>query len=436
MPITVKRLGALAGYTSWPIPRNNKWIHFGDSRVSIDTENGSTEATPRTTAYGSAAWCQHTSNYRGRYVGNYGVNANTLDQMITRLTNVETRGQVLSNDAGVCVFTGGVNNTNESISTVGPKYDTIIKTLVDSGFVVLWENELPNTDQSTQGAANLGRRDYIDNAYYPGYMDRIIKVPTYDALAAAPRSYFFREGLRTPPDLLHPNLAGNRIRGQLRGAILDQLYAAAGYGPRAKLASKVGTGAPMFVGTGGSLGGAGASGVMSDGWSPDVPPTGLTVVYSKATDPDGYDQQVVTVTGTAGALGTTQQWNLANYGLGGAWAKSGDTVQHVCRVIVDSGNVGLCGLGVGQYVNNNDQAIFQNGVAFGGTVYNSYSLDGGAWGGAPFDGVVMSQPNTLDPTFTASATKSIGPLIYMSVLGGTAVNATIRFSRSTLQLNA
>lgn len=434
MPTTVKRLGALAGYTAWPVPRNNKWIHLGDSRVSIDTENTGTEVTNRATSYGSAAWCQHTSNYRGRYVGNYGVNANTLDQMITRLTSVETRGQVLSNDAGVCAVTGGVNNTTEVIGTVGPKYDTLIKTLVDSGFVVLWENELPNTDQSTQGAANLGRRDYIDNAYYPGYMDRIIKVPTYDALAAAPRSYFFRDGLRTPPDLLHPNLAGNRIRGQLRGVILDQLYAAAGYGPRAKLATKVGPGAPMFVGNTGGLGGA--TGFMSDGWSPDPPPAGLTVVYSKATDPDGYDQQVVTVTGTAGSLGSTQQWNIPNNGLGGAWAQSGDTVQHACRVIVDSGNVGLCGLGVGQNVQNSTLSLFQNQVMFGGTVYNSYSLDGGAWGGAPFDGVVMSQPATLDAGWTAAASKSIQPILYMSALGGVAVNFTIRFSRSTLQLNA
>lgn len=430
-------VGLRPGGIALPIPTNNQFAIFGDSRTSNSTENTGTEVPARLTSYGYGAWALHGCRYRGKLVGNYGVNANTLTNMQTRLTSVETRGQVLATPASVVVFLGGVNDATSPIGTTGPLYDSIITQLRDAGKIVVLLNEIPNTDQSTQGAVHLLRRGYLDAVVYSG--NKVVKLNSYDLMALSPTSYNFKTGYITPPDLLHPNLNGNRVLGTAVGNILNALFTGAGFAPRDALATVVNDAAfakaTMFNGTTGSNGGGGASGLVADNWNADIPPTGLTVVYSKGTDPNGYEQQIVTVTGNSGTAGSIAGFDLSDFSLGGTFAVSGDTVQHGARVIIDSGNVGLVAVAVDIASSDNTNAVFQNASQFSGSVYNVRALEGGAWNGNAFDGLVLSQPLTLGAGWTASASKGIVTRIGLRFMAGQAVSATIRLSRSCVAKN-
>lgn len=501
----------------YPTPTNNQWGLIGDSRSSNSTEDSNTFHPNRLTAYGLAAWIQHFSNYRGRFVGNFGINGNTLAQVQARLNpaasavgtgtitmsggvatftdvthtsgafavgqqlfgtgvapgtyitalgtgtgsnaggtytvnipqNVAStaisaypqRSNILGSAASVFVMLIGVNNGTNPVTTDGPVYQQVVNALVAAGKIVIVLNEFPNSDQSGNGAVHFNRRRFLDGAAYLPYSSRVIKFNSYDVMAASPTSYQFKTGYLAAGDFLHPNLQANRDLGARVGAVLDAIFQMGNFAPRNNLPTYAGDAAfgvtAMMTGTTGTLGTA--TGQLATGWSMGSVPAGYSVVCSKGTDPDGYEQQVITISGTAGANGTVQSVGMSNFGLGGAFASSGDVVQAVSRIIVDAGSVGFVGPTAILNAQDSTNGVTQNAAQLSGTVYNSVAMDGG-WAGAAFDGQVMTQPITLPSgagaDWTGAASKSLQPNFQFCFLGGIAVNATIRISRVGIVKNA
>jgi hypothetical protein len=501
----------------YPIPTNNQWALIGDSRSANSTEDSNTFMPNRLTAYGLAAWIQHFSNYRGRFVGNFGINGNTLAQVQSRLnpaasavgtgaitmsggvatftdtthtsgafavgqqlfgtgvapgtyiTALQTgtgsnaggtytvlppqnvastaisaypqRANILGSAASVFVMLIGVNNGTNPVTTDGPVYQSVINALVAAGKIVVVLNEFPNSDQSGNGAVHYNRRRFLDGAAYLPYSSKVIKFNSYDVMAASPTSYQFKTGYLAAGDFLHPNLQANRDLGQRVGAVLDAIFQMGNFAPRNNLPTYAGdTGfgiAAMMTGTTGTLGTA--TGQLATGWSMSSIPAGYTVTCSKGTDPDGYEQQVISISGTAGSVGTVQSVGINNYSLGGAFASSGDVVSAVSRIIVDAGSVGFVGPTAILNAQDSTNNVTQNATQLSGTVYNSVAMDG-AWAGTAFDGQVMTQPITLpsgaNADWTGAASKSLQPNFQFCFLGGIAVQATIRISRVGIVKNA
>jgi hypothetical protein len=112
---------------------NNQIVVFGDSRTANATQYANTTATNRVTADSYIGYALIASNFRGEFTGNYGVNANILEQMLDRLGPVaQTRGQLLTTDPGksaaIVIFLGGVNNSASPVSSTGLLYQMIFQT--------------------------------------------------------------------------------------------------------------------------------------------------------------------------------------------------------------------------------------------------------------------------------------------------------------------
>lgn len=418
-----------------PVPLNNLVALVGDSRTSINSVDTNAVAMNSTVAYGYAAWIEAVCGYRAKIVGNYGVNANTLDQMITRLTSVETRGQILNSPASVFVFLGGVNNTTEVIATVGPKYQSLINQLTAAGKLCIVMNEMPNSDQSTQGPVHFGRRQYLDGAVYTND-GQVIRFNSYDLMALSPTSYFPKAGYYG--DALHPTLKGNREIGKGIGALLNQIFAS--FPVRNGLATVKSATNMMFNGVAGALG-TGATGSMATDWNGDAIPAGLTVAYSKGVDPDGYEQQIITISGTPTAAAPTfAQWMLNCYSIAGTSFVSGNAIQHGVRCIIDAGNTGLVGVEPVFAANDNTNSVYLRAESFTTNIYDNASTTTATWlagdmKGEAFDHVILSPQITLGTGWTASASKSVNPRVGITFRGGSAVNAVIKLSRSTLLVN-
>ncbi|MBC7618007.1 MAG: hypothetical protein H7293_03270 [Candidatus Saccharibacteria bacterium] len=418
-----------------PMPLNNLVAIVGDGRTAISSKDSSVVQMGDKTAYGYTSWLEAASNYRAKVVGNYGVNPNTLDQMITRLTSVETRGQILNSPASVFVFLGGLNNTTEAIGTVGPKYLSLINQLTAAGKICVVMNELPNNDQNTQGAVQLGRRTYLDGAVYTNDA-RVVRFNSYDLMAQTPTSFLAKTGYYG--DAVQPNMKGHRVLGTALGTLFNQLFAS--FPVRNTLATVKGALATMFDGTTGSLG-TGATGVMATDWNGDGIPAGLTVAYSKGTDSDGYAQQIITVTGTPTAATLTfVSWSLNSYATDPAQFASNDVVEHGLRCVVDAGSSGLVGVSPVMAINDNINNIYNQGSSFAVNIYDNSNINSVTWlagdlRGEAFDYVIKSSPVSAPPLFGTTASRSAVPRVDITFRGGAPVNAVIRLSRSTLHKN-
>ncbi len=333
-------------------------IVFGDSRTANATENSTTAAAQRVTARSYIAWALAASGYSFKLTGNYGINTDTIDGCVTRLTGAGISGGTApgdprrgwvnvydpGNSANVAVVLVGVNNTNESMVTAAQKYDALFMGLIDDGKVVVICNELPNSDQFGQGPFNIARRDYL--AGWPAtssgmtaqqkatYAAAVVKVDTYTAAALTPNSYFPKAGYYPAGDLLHPGTVGNRAIGEAIAEALKKLAAKAGFGVRNALPANAAdclltggmlTGSTAITAANGETAGAGGAnmnGVGGVGVTGAVPTGGwsvvrggslqtllngaqnsrhqLTCTVSKTTDSDGFDAVRLRVTGRVG----------------------------------------------------------------------------------------------------------------------------------------
>ncbi len=477
-----------------PLVSGNRLIVLGDSRTHNSSEDSTKATVQRATARGYPSWMQAASDYNFKLVGNYGINTDTIDGLITRLTGAGISGGTAPSDprrgwvnvydpgltANVAVVLIGVNNTSESIAVSGPKYDQLFKALVDSGKVVVICNEIPNSDQFGQGAANVARRNYL--ASWPNssttmtdeqkaqYGAAVMKVDTYSALALSPDSYMPKAGYYPAGDLLHPGTIGNRVLGEAIAPALKSLAAKALLPARNTLPTSASdclmtggmlTGSVAITetnsesaGAGGANkdgnGGAGVSGVLPTGWvftrssalqtllngTQGVGHT-LSVVVSKTTDSLGYDAVRFRVTGQVGTTSSTYSLSfnntqyksaasLANInGLGGSIV-AGDELYSICNVKCVDNPRGLLGTNV---------EVLASSATYPSTAFASMS-GSIAGNGNQYDGMtgfeypIMSQGRLLPSGFhTTVETKTLLQQFTMWILGGVPVDIDITISR-------
>lgn len=461
----VKALVSGGGSSSTPIVlANNKFIVLGDSRTAASTDPATAYSPQRTTGSGYLGPLQRALEWRAELVGNYGINTDTIQGLITRETaqGIATgssptwRAEFMTTwtpaTCAAVVVLIGVNNTTETIGTFGPRYDQLFGDLINAGFVVFICNELPNTNSSGQGAANFARRQYLDN--WPSsspnlsstqkatYAAKRVIINTYDAMwagAAVGSGYDFKSGLLIPgagSNTLHPALAGNQVLGAAIAAGMAPYYS-----------NFVGLYAPDSAGQSGWLQaydmagttgtpGTGFTGSLADSWTSAISSAatsaGFTASLSKSTHPvTGQTEQVIALAGTGNVAGAI--WNVSLNRLSGTNVGSvvdGQRVRPVMRIRIDPGHTGLMGIGCSLQVSGTGITSIIN--------YMGYQASSGFWadtmGGFKKDGVddlFTCAPITL-PTGWNSATSrnfSTSPTCWFDGTGTVPVSATIRVSQ-------
>jgi hypothetical protein len=456
---------------------NNQIVVFGDSRTANATQYSNTTATNRVTADSYIGYAMIASNFRGDFTGNYGVNADALEQMLDRLGPIaQTRGMLPSTDpgksAGIVIFLGGVNNSASPVSSTGPLYQRILQKLADAGKTVIVCNEIPSNTIGTASAEQVNRRAYLDSVTLASNNGRLIRINTFDALLQPGTANTSRTGYYgvSPADTLHPGPAGNRVLGEIIGAELERLLSAASYPPRsvkvptrssqsvlpnALLTGTNGIIATEPPGPGGAnkngRGGAGVTGLVADGWTfargdslvallnAVQPLTGnnLTVTLSKGADSDGFASQVVKVVGQVGALDAVYNLTLTNLKYvnaadmvagtsNGIGLTDGDRAYSAARIRVSAAAKGL--LGPGLEVSVSGPSARDTGQAnLSGTISTS-NRDWRAT--TAFDKFVLSQPRVLPRGIsTVVETKTIQQQLVISIAGGVPVDFTVEISR-------
>lgn len=484
----------MAGAQYLPLVSNNRMIVIGDSRTHNTTENSNTATAQRVTARSYPAWAQAASGSCFKLVGNYGINTDTIQGCFTRLTDAGISGGTAPSDprrgwinvydpgatAGLAVVLVGVNNTNESMSTAGPKYDQLLGGLIDAGKVVVVCNELPNSDQFGQGVFNIARRNYLNTwpqsstgltaLQKAAYAAKTVIVDTYSPVAASPDSYFPKAGYYPSGDLLHPGIVGNRVVGETLAPILSALAKRAGFPVRATLPLSATeclltggmlTGSVAITATNGEaagVGGANKDGNSGVGISGNIP-TGwtvtrggslqtllngtqgaghqLSIVITKTIDSDGYDALQFRVTGQVGTTADKYSISLANEqyksaaglanlnGVGGSIV-SGDELFAVARVKCAANPRGLLGTNVEVLASS---ATYPS-TAFA-TMSGSIAGSGNQYDGMPaFDYPIMSQGRLLPSGFSTTVeTKTLGQYFNLWILGGVVIDIDVTISR-------
>jgi GDSL-like Lipase/Acylhydrolase family len=439
---------------------NNQIVVFGDSRSANATQDSNSTSTNRITADSYIPYAMIASNFRGDFTGNYAINSDKLAQMRDRLGPVtgEARSNLLVDKAGIVIFLGGVNNSDDPIGVTGPLYLEILQKLADAGKTVILCNEIPSNTTGVAADEQINRRRYLDALVLPKNNDRVIKINSFDALLEDGTANSTKAGYNgsDPTDSLHPGPRGHRVLGELIGVELEKLLAADYPSRSAKLPSAAADSVlknALLTGTTGTIvttspGGGGLNnfaGVLADGWQFESYQTfgsSLTVKLSKGKDADGYDTQVIAVS-NLGATSPTPggdlimsntayvsetelvSGNSPTYG-NGIGLTGGDKVFSVARVKVSDTAKGLLGPGLQVLVSSpsfpdSGQANLSGTIALASRDWSS---------SAAFDKTVLSQPRVLpDTSGVPTETKTIQQALVLSIAGGAPVDFTITISR-------
>lgn len=480
----------------YPILASKLTALVGDSRTALNSEDANIADMFRHASYGYAPWLEQACDYRLNVDGNYGVNANTLDQIISRLgPTVQTRGQMLTVAPGlndrVAFVLAGVNDTTSPIGTTGPKYDTLFMTLIDAGFSVM-AGEIPNSNQSGQGAVHFARNTYImgwpqSSPAYAGwtqaqknlYTRRYRSIDTYnlmvDTAHISGTLYYPKAGYYK--DLLHPTAYGNYLLGRLVGSELKKWAIAASYpkrnNPPTSDAAAI-FGNALLVGTGGTLAtetaGAGGSnmdgnggvGVSNNGiatnWTVsrstalrnalnDVQGTAgnqLSVTVSKGVDSDGFATQKFVLVGQVGGLTPlpTTYYSVAFQRQNFVTAASvqaagivvGDDIRFISRVKVAANPLGLTGVAHDAQLASTASTAAQtsNGVTRAQMATALAGTGVTTLDLMPaFDDAVMTPSRIADTAFvTIVETKNFVRTVSIVFGGGIPVNISVEISRA------
>jgi hypothetical protein len=460
----------------------NKYILLGDSRTANSTENSNSADTPRVTAQGYGSYVQLGSNFRGQLVGNYGINTDTIDGCITRAHAAGISGGTAPGDprrgwymdyppgstADFPVVLVGVNNTVEPIATTGPKYDTLFKSLIDEYGLVIFGNELPNSNQSGQGATNYARRVYLDG--WPGtstgmtagekafYGARAFRVNTYDTVADPVNPYLFAPGMLPVGESLHPAGAGNRPIGEAVSECVDALLSHFGYAPRngritasadSLSPSAMMTGSTAITATNGETagaggqnldgqGGVGIQGSLPTGWTISrgnlatylnaAQPVGssqVSIVASKVIDAYGNDGLRIRITGQTDGGGpfslnirreafyTAAQ--LTGGLNGGNSLADGDSIYAVANLAIAANPKGLLGIAPECQIYSAAYPDSGRTILSGSIATNAQRIDNWAAG----NWTVLSQPRVIPAGFVATVeTKTFRTQLSFHIAGG------------------
>jgi hypothetical protein len=192
----------------------------------------------------------------------------------------------------------------------------------------------------------------------------------------------------------------------------------------------------LLAGTGGTA----TFGPVATGWTLTGPAAGLTLTASKGTDPDGYDAQVLAVTGSV-ATGAVQTATLQSTEPSGAInaLTAGQRVRLHGRIRVDAGHTGLLGVRSSVCLQGTNIDTASSGFAlrrygaFNGTWVNNvhdFEMNGEAE-----DYMFMSQDLLVPANWAAATGKSGFIEIQVQMQGnGFPVSATVRLSRLGVKL--
>lgn len=193
----------------------------------------------------------------------------------------------------------------------------------------------------------------------------------------------------------------------------------------------------MMAGTAGTVG-ANCTGVLADGWV-SAAGTGLSAALSKGTDADGYDEQIIAITGTpsgasSGSSTLVDPLNVdvvscvLTYTLTDADLADEDVLEAVNRFKVDSGSSGL--RGVPLYIISAGTGV--DNIVCGG---EPNMASNGSFPNLRFPNVEIEGPN-MTPEFTVPAgytalgtAKSVKVKICVTARGSEAITATVRIGR-------
>jgi hypothetical protein len=200
----------------------------------------------------------------------------------------------------------GVNDGTIAVAQTILNYEAIFdNALAVAGTVVAANTDLPYTSivGGAGGAGAIEHLALVDWLQGPGPASgaRAGKVSTSDTFAhmLKPATVIdFIDG--DSSDGLHPNHVGHRRLGTFYGADIKDKITWPGDHPGVLPTAAGGTlnNNPMMTGTTGTKG-TGTSGTVATGWGLTQFNIGpATVVASKDTDPDGYDRQLIDITGT------------------------------------------------------------------------------------------------------------------------------------------
>lgn len=426
-------------------PLNNLFGVFGDSRTQITT--GDLPNTRTINAAGYGAWALQSSGYRAALANgsNFGVGGDTTTQMVARLS------QVTASPAQVIVFLGGVNDNDDSALSL-TNYVTILDALHQAGKIVVLCNELPFSSPLltpaallSKQAAQLVRRDWLENPARRSQWPNIVQVDTFRPCLKEGTACDFKDGYAPYVDIadpggLHPQVLGNSVIGAVIGNAMASLYASYPRYDNAPTSAgdvynastnQTGVVSPNFMmtGTTGGLGTPAATGQVATSWNMTTTSAGgATITCSKAIDSDGFDQQVIRVTGTPTSGGRsvsiaafTNNATFLNY------LSGGDRVYTVARVSIDAGAIGFRAFGIGAQVNGT-----YGGVSSNITAYN-FASTSFEFAGVPFNGIACSQLVDVNAGWATGTSRGISPIFNIGFTGGAPVDFTVRISRAGMR---
>jgi hypothetical protein len=180
--------------------------------------------------------------------------------------------------------------------------------------------------------------------------------------------------------------------------------------------------------TGSATATAGVTGFMPTGWLFNVANSGgATVEASKSTDSDGFDQEVIRISGTptAGSKSITFQVSTNTTALLNQVA-AGDYVRTAARIKLDSNPVGFRSFTLAAIVQGNDGTARNNtGASFSGS--NDWPSTVAA-----FDAPSISQRALVHAAWATMTARFLTKSVTLNYTGGAPMDFTIRTSRMAM----
>lgn len=305
--------------------------------------------------------------------------------------------------------------------------------------IVLLCDELPINGDTTSGATVPAlQRERRDNLRL--YSDtNIVKLPTWNAAAAAPDSDLNRAGyslnLGNSTTTWHYTIRGYRgIAEEGMAPVINAMYA--GYPVRNQLPAGANSAGYLWSSdmTGTGTGTGITSGNVPAGFTATFSTVdGLSCAMSQVVNAEGFTELVVRIFGTGTAAANTRRTLQINRlldasgALNGITPGAGDRIFTVARVKVDAGNTGLLACFPRVSASTNVPSFSQ--VGDGGTIYGSVFGYEGDFGGVAMDYPLLSQPVTLPTGWAGGTSKTIQSTLPISYWADRAVDFTVRISR-------
>ncbi|MBO4170711.1 SGNH/GDSL hydrolase family protein [Cereibacter azotoformans] len=429
---------------------NNILVINGDSRTAsgmttLRAHGSAAETNPLENAGVSfaAGWQAHALAALSHRVlipkgGNFAIGAETTTQMAARAER--DAAQAAGFGAKVCVFLGGVNDTTLTSAQSIANYIAIFNAWAAQGIRLVVCNEAPRDNLAGANlTAHQERRAWLEDPQravdWPGY----VRVNSWDALADPADPTKWAPGLSY--DGLHPTYAGSSILGETIAAALAPLYPDPVFPSRLDLPTSAEgclNTAPMMTGATGTIQATPAAVITGDvatGWilSAERVQDGLSITAGKGTDPDGYDEQIITLSGFA-SVSAACGARFANAMTAAVSALSpGGVIRLHGRLRIDAGHTGLLGVRMGGFIQGTglDAPADAFKLRYFGAFAGLWNASGtNVMDGSAADLEIMSQDLVIPANWAAATGRQGFAQVNILCMGGNLpVSATVRLSR-------